>query len=158
MGKTYTFRRRQHIAASPDRVWEFVSAPSNLKKITPPYMGFDITSDGADGSMYEGMIITYRVSPLAGIKMNWVTEITHVEEGRFFVDDQRSGPYALWHHQHFIEPDGDGTLMTDIVTYMPPFGLLGRIANRLIIRRRLKEIFDYREKSMIRWAEGRSLQ
>jgi ligand-binding SRPBCC domain-containing protein len=121
-------------------------------------MGFDITSDVAEGSMYEGMIITYRVSPLAGIKMNWVTEITHVEEGRFFVDDQRSGPYALWHHQHFVEPDGDGTMMTDIVTYMPPFGILGRIANRLIIRRRLKEIFDYREKSMIFWAEGRSLQ
>jgi ligand-binding SRPBCC domain-containing protein len=156
MGKAYTLRRKQHIEASPDRVWEFVAAPSNLKKITPPYMGFDITSDGSGGSMYEGMIITYRVSPLAGIKMNWVTEITHVEEGRYFVDDQRSGPYAIWHHQHFVEPDGDGTLMTDIVTYMPPFGILGRIANRLIIRRRLKEIFEYREKAMILWAKQQS--
>lgn len=152
MAKVYTLTRRQHIEVSPSRVWDFVASPANLSAITPPEMGFDITSP-VENRMYEGMIITYIVRPLAGIPMTWVTEITHIKEGSYFVDEQRSGPYALWHHRHFIEPDGEGSLMTDIVTYLPPFGILGRIANTLLIRQRLKQIFDFREKAMTSWAE-----
>ena len=90
------------------------------------------------------MIITYKVSPLLGIKLNWVTEITHVKDHEYFVDEQRIGPYAMWHHQHKIEPITGGVLMTDIVTYQPPMGFLGAMANSLFIKRQLKQIFDFR--------------
>lgn len=152
MTKVYTLSRRQYIDATPARVWEFVSSPANLSLITPPGMGFDITSP-VENRMYEGMIITYLVRPLARIPFTWVTEITHITEGSYFVDEQRSGPYSMWHHRHFIEPDGKGTVMTDIVTYIPPFGILGRMANALFISRRLKQIFDFREKAMNSWAK-----
>lgn len=147
MSAVYTFTRRQSIDAPPGKVWDFVSSPANLARITPAGMGFDIISP-AEKKMYEGMIIIYRVKPLAGIPVTWVTEITHITEGSYFVDEQRSGPYTLWHHRHFIEPDGNGTMMTDIVTYRPPLGILGRIANSLFIRKKLGQIFDYRERVM----------
>lgn len=147
MSTVYTLTRRQFIDAPPGKVWDFVSSPANLARITPPGMGFDIISP-AEKKMYEGMIIIYLVRPLAGIPVTWVTEITHITEGSYFVDEQRTGPYALWHHRHFIEPEGEGTLMTDIVTYRPPLGILGRIANSLLIRKRLRQIFDYRESAM----------
>ena len=152
MAKIYKLSRSQYIDASPEKIWEFVSSPGNLARITPPSMGFEITSPVED-KMYEGMIITYRVRPLAGIPVTWVTEITHLTEGRYFVDEQRSGPYSLWHHRHFIEPQGNGTLMTDMVTYIPPLGILGRIANALFIRKKLSRIFDFREKAMNAWAK-----
>ena len=154
MGKAYILEYKQRVAVPAEKVWDFIASPSNLKKITPPYMGFDITFPEKPVKMYEGMIITYIVTPLAGLRLTWVTEITHVKEGQYFVDDQRSGPYALWHHQHFIESDGDETVMTDIVTYLPPFGIFGRIANLFFIRRRLKEIFDYREEALKRWSNS----
>ncbi len=94
------------------------------------------------------MIITYVVRPVLNIPTNWVTEITHVKEGEFFVDEQRMGPYTLWHHQHKIEPIDGGVLMTDIVTYIPPFGFIGAIANKLFIRNKLKEIFSFRTKAV----------
>ena len=141
----YQFKAKQLIKASPEKVWEFISSPANLKTITPDYMGFDITSEDLPHKMYAGMIISYKVSPLLGIKMNWLTEITHVKEGEFFVDEQRVGPYALWHHQHRIEAVPEGTMMYDIVTYAPPMGFLGAIANKLVIRKKLREIFNYRE-------------
>ena len=109
-------------------------------------MGFDITSTGLPDKMYEGMIIGYKVSPMFGIKTTWVTEITHVVENKYFVDEQRVGPYKMWHHQHMVESTPKGTLMTDIVSYQPPFGFLGNIANALFIRGKLNEIFDYRTK------------
>lgn len=90
------------------------------------------------------MIISYKVSPLLGIKMTWVTEITQVKELEYFVDEQRMGPYALWHHQHKIEEVGNIVLMTDIVSYQPPLGFLGAIVNALVIQNKLKEIFDFR--------------
>ena len=125
-------------------VWDFISSPRNLKEITPDHMGFDITSEDLPEKMYPGMIISYIVKPLLGIKTTWVTEITHVRENKYFVDEQRVGPYSVWHHEHFIEPIEDGVLMKDIVSYKPPFGILGSIANRLIIRKKLDEIFSYR--------------
>ena len=98
--------------------------------------------------MYPGLIITYKVSPLLGIKTNWMTEITQVVDKQFFIDEQRIGPYKLWHHQHFVEEIEGGVLMKDIVTYSPPFGFLGAIMNSLVIRKKLEEIFDYRFKAV----------
>lgn len=140
----YQLHREQKINASIAEVWDFISSPGNLKKITPAYMGFDITTENLPEKMYEGMIISYLVSPLLGIKTKWVTEITHIKENHFFVDEQRVGPYTLWHHQHIIKPIKNGTLMNDIVSYQPPFGILGSIANSFTIKNKLKEIFDYR--------------
>ena len=144
----YQFQTRQEIQASRKEVWDFISSPANLKHITPDYMGFDITSEDLPEKMYAGMIIGYKVSPLLGFKMNWLTEITQVRELEYFIDEQRKGPYALWHHQHHLEDSPDGTLMTDIVTYAPPMGILGRIANTLIIQNKLREIFNYREAAV----------
>lgn len=140
----YTKIATQRIPASMDQVWDFMSSPKNLKHITPPYMGFDITSSNVDEKMYQGMIITYKVSPLFGLKMDWVTEITTVEHLKMFVDEQRLGPYTMWHHQHHIEPIEGGVLMRDIVTYIPPMWLFGDIANALFIKAKLNEIFGFR--------------
>ena len=140
----YQLKQTQKIKGTIDEVWNFIASPANLKKITPDYMGFNITSGDLPEKMYPGMIICYEVSPLLGIKMNWLTEITQVNEKRFFIDEQRVGPYKIWHHQHHIEPIEGGVLMTDIVTYQPPMGFLGSIANALVIKNKLNEIFDYR--------------
>ena len=139
----YQFKRIQKIDKPIEDVWKFISDPSNLKVITPDYMGFNITSDDIASTMYPGMIISYKVSPLLGIKLNWVTEITQVKENKYFVDEQRVGPYKIWHHQHILEPSENGTLMTDIVSYKPPLGILGNLANPMI-KGKLREIFDYR--------------
>ncbi len=140
----YQFKREQFIQADLATVWDFISSPANLKKITPPYMGFDITSGDLPEKMYQGMIISYKVSPFWGIKTDWVTEITHIRELEYFVDEQRIGPYALWHHQHILIPQDSGVLMQDIVTYAPPMGWLGAFANKFMIEKKLKEIFAYR--------------
>ena len=144
----YQLREKQKIPASAEEVWDFISTPANLSRITPEYMRFEITTPDMPEKMYPGMIIVYWVRPLLGIRMSWVTEITHIREGHYFVDEQRSGPYALWHHEHFLEPDGEGVVMSDIVTYKLPFGFLGRIAQALFVRKQLREIFDYRREAM----------
>lgn len=141
----YQLVKIQKLSASIGEVWDFISSPENLKEITPPYMGFVVTSNTGLGKMYPGMIITYKVSPMFNIKMNWMTEITHIKDLEYFVDEQRIGPYSMWHHQHKIEPIDGGVLMTDIITYQPPMGFLGAIANALFIKRQLQEIFDYRK-------------
>lgn len=141
----YQLVREQKINASKDEIWDFISSPKNLKLITPDYMGFDITSELNSEKMYEGMIISYKVSPLFGIKTDWVTEITHIREKEFFVDEQRVGPYLLWHHQHMLKSINNGVLMKDIVTYEPPLGIIGSIVNSVIIKNKLNEIFDYRK-------------
>jgi ligand-binding SRPBCC domain-containing protein len=140
----YQFEQSQKIPSNIDAVWDFISSPENLKEITPQYLGFEVTNNGGSLKMYPGMIITYKVSPLFGIKLNWMTEITQVKDKEYFVDEQRVGPYNLWHHQHKLEVIAGGVLMKDIVTYQPPFGFLGAIANTFIIKNKLKEIFDYR--------------
>lgn len=144
----FQFQQEQHFQEPIEKIWGFISNPANLKIITPDYMGFDITSKNVPDTMYPGMIISYKVSPLLNIKTTWVTEITHVKEGMYFVDEQRVGPYKIWHHQHFLEATPTGTLMKDIISYQPPFGFLGNLANSLIIRKKLQEIFSYREKKL----------
>lgn len=144
----YQLNYRQLIKADISTVWEFIAAPSNLKIITPDYMGFDITSEEVPDKMYEGMIISYKVSPFLNIKSDWVTEITRIRENEFFVDEQRIGPYVFWHHQHFFRETNDGIDMRDKVTYSPPYGLLGAICNRLFIQKKLEDIFNYRRSAI----------
>jgi ligand-binding SRPBCC domain-containing protein len=144
----YTLETRQKIPVSKEDLWDFISSPLNLKKITPEYMGFEVTTKDLPAKMYPGMIISYKVSPLLGIKMTWVTEISQVKELEYFVDEQRVGPYRLWHHQHHIAVIEDGVMMKDIVHYATPFGFLGSIANELFIRKQLKEIFDFRKRKL----------
>ena len=144
----YTLHQTLTIPSTIDKVWDFISSPGNLKKITPEYMGFDVTTKNLPEKMYPGMIIGYKVSPFLGIKMTWVTEITQVSELKYFVDEQRVGHYKMWHHQHFIEPVEGGVLMTDIVDYQPPLGFIGAIANQLVIKSQLNEIFSYRTKQL----------
>ena len=138
------------MSISLEEAWDFFSSPLNLKKITPKEMNFIVTSDyNGDTKMYPGMIITYKVSPLLGIKMNWMTEITHVKEGEYFVDEQRFGPYALWHHQHHFKAIEGGVLMTDILNYAVPYGIIGRLTNKILVGKQIKKIFKYREKAVV---------
>jgi ligand-binding SRPBCC domain-containing protein len=146
----YQLRFEQKIPTNIENVWNFISDPRNLKKITPSYMGFQITNEPIAEKMYAGMIIAYKVTPLLNIPLQWVTEITHVQEMEYFVDEQRIGPYLLWHHQHRISEIEGGTLMQDIVSYKPPFGPLGIMANSLIIEGQLKSIFEYRFQAVVR--------
>ena len=140
----YQLHKEQKLNAKISDVWNFAVSPKNLQRITPDKMGFEITSENSEEKIYPGMIITYKVSPILNIKMNWVTEITQVKENKFFIDEQRLGPYKMWHHQHIFINNDDHVLMKDIVTYIPPFGLLGDLANKLFIKRQLNEIFNYR--------------
>lgn len=142
----YQLKKEQFIKTDIDTVWSFISSPKNLKEITPKFMGFDITSGNGDEQMYQGMIVSYIVKPMLNIPTTWVTEITHVKNKHYFVDEQRIGPYKLWHHQHILVEQKDGVLMKDIVTYQPPFGILGTIANALFIKKKLNQIFKYRFK------------
>lgn len=146
--KIYTLEAFQELNISLEKAWAYFSTPENLSKITPPNLGFTITSK-VDKSVYQGQIITYKVSPLPLIKMNWVTEITAVKEKEFFIDEQRFGPYAMWHHEHFFERLSNGnTLMRDKVSYKIPFGVLGRIAQVLFIKKQLLAIFNYRVQKL----------
>jgi ligand-binding SRPBCC domain-containing protein len=147
--KTYALKFKQNIPISLDEAWDFFSSPLNLEKITPADMRFVVTSDyTADTKMYAGMIITYKISPLAGIKLNWMTEITHVQDKQYFVDEQRFGPYALWHHQHHFKEIAGGVAMTDILNYAIPFGIVGRLTNKVYVGKKVKDIFDYRVKAV----------
>ena len=140
----YTLTVSQKIPVSVEQIWDFISSPKNLKKITPDYMGFEVTTENLPEKMYPGMIISYKVSPFPGMKLTWVTEISQVRELEFFVDEQRIGPYKFWHHQHHVKAIDGGALMSDIVHYAPPYAFLGRIANSLLIRKQLMEIFNFR--------------
>ncbi|MCF8256558.1 MAG: SRPBCC family protein [Flavobacteriales bacterium] len=136
---------RQFIPIGLDEAWEFFSNPRNLKRITPEEMKFNILS-GGDGPMYQGMVIQYTVTPLLGIQMPWVTEITHVDYRKYFVDEQRFGPYSLWHHLHRFEEVTGGVVMTDILHYRIPLGPVGKLLGILFINKKVNSIFDYRIK------------
>ena len=117
--KIYRLHTKQNLPITLDQAWDLLSDPKNLQKITPKYMGFKILS-GADRPMYPGQIIQYIVTPVLGIPTKWVTDITHVVDKQYFVDEQRFGPYALWHHKHFIKEIPGGVEMEDIVDYKIP--------------------------------------
>jgi ligand-binding SRPBCC domain-containing protein len=143
----HSFHRIQQLPITIEAAWDFFSDPKNLKTITPDYMGFDIVA-GADKRMYPGQIIEYRVSPLLGIKTTWVTEITHVVDQSYFVDEQRFGPYSLWHHKHFFTPIEGGVSMEDLIHYKAPLGAIGNLFTPLIITPKLEEIFNYRTQKL----------
>lgn len=139
----YTLERVQKLPVSLHEAWEFFQNPGNLATITPDYMGFDILSEVPE-EMYPGLFIHYKVSPLLGIKMNWTTEITHVDAPQYFVDEQRVGPYSIWHHEHHFKEIDGGVEMLDRVSYKVPFGIIGKLAHPLVVKPKLEEIFDYR--------------
>jgi ligand-binding SRPBCC domain-containing protein len=144
--KVYQLKTTQILPLSLKEAWLFFSNPANLSKITPGWLNFKTTSDLPE-KMYAGMIVTYEVRPLLNIPQTWVTEITQVNEPYYFVDEQRFGPYKMWHHEHIFRENSDGELeMQDIVSYVLPFGFIGRIANKFLVRKKIEEIFSYRKK------------
>ena len=145
--RIYTLHKKQNLPISVNQAWDFLSNPNNLKVITPDYMGFHILS-GADRPMYAGQVIQYIVTPILGVKTKWVTEITHVVNKQYFVDEQRFGPYSLWHHKHFIKEIEGGIEMEDIIDYKVPFGWLGQMVHPFIVKPKLEEIFKYRTKKL----------
>jgi ligand-binding SRPBCC domain-containing protein len=140
---------KQFLPMTAEEAWGFFSTPANLGKITPKAMNFIITSELPE-KVYPGLIITYKVSPVFNIPVTWVTEITQVQEPFYFVDDQRSGPYAIWHHEHHFEVVEDGVMMTDKLFYKVPFGPFGRLLDWLFIHKKVTGIFEYRKKFLER--------
>lgn len=146
--KIYTLHKKQKLPISLAEAWLFLSNPKNLKEITPSYMGFDIIS-GAEKQMYPGQIIQYKVTPIMGISTKWVTEISHVVDNHYFVDEQRFGPYSLWHHKHFLKEIKGGVEMDDIIDYKLPMGILGQLIHPILVKPKLEEIFSYRQKKLV---------
>lgn len=144
----YQIHAEQSLPIDVQTAWQFLSDPHNLQEITPEYMGFEVLTKNLPTKVYAGLMIQYTVRPVLGIPMRWVTEITHVQDGEYFVDEQRVGPYRIWHHEHFIKPIPGGVQMIDIVTYQPPLGIIGSLANALFIRRQLRTIFAYRREAL----------
>lgn len=142
----YKIVREQKLNATLEEVWNFFSNPANLIQITPEHMRFRVTSGTLPDAIYPGQIITYKVSPLLGIPLFWMTEITHVAPLKMFVDEQRRGPYKMWHHEHHFSATEDGcVLMRDIVHYQLPLGPLGRLAHSLFVKKQLTDIFEVRK-------------
>lgn len=141
----YTLTSLLELPIGIDTAWDFFSSPENLEKITPDKMGFKITS-GKPEKMYAGQIISYTVGVFPGIRSNWVTEITSVREKRFFIDEQRFGPYRMWHHEHHFEEVNNKTVMMDKISYKLPFGFLGKLAHKIFVKKQLQSIFVFREK------------
>ena len=146
--KIFKIHTKQHLPITIEEGWSFLSNPKNLSTITPDYMKFKIT-DCDLRSVYQGQIIQYIVRPIMNIPLKWVTEITHVVHEKYFVDEQRFGPYSLWHHKHFIKEIDGGIEMEDVIHYKIPFGPLGVLANYLFVQKKLGSIFVYRRKKLI---------
>ena len=144
--KLYRYDAEQFLPISLDEAWDFFSSPTNLAEVTPEHLGFKITNSTGQGKMYEGMLITYIVKPILGIPMRWCTEITHIEPGKHFIDEQRFGPYTCWHHEHHFEEVDGGVIARDLLFYGIPLGPLGQIANALFVRKQIDEIFRYRKE------------
>ncbi|MFT5959638.1 MAG: ligand-binding SRPBCC domain-containing protein [Polaribacter sp.] len=146
--KIYTLHKKQQLPITLDKAWEFLSNPKNLAIITPDYMSFKIMSK-IDRPLYTGQIIQYIVTPLLGIKTKWVSEITHIEEKKYFVDEQMYGPYALWHHKHFVKEIEGGVELEDIIDYKVPLGILGQLVHPFLVQPKLEEIFNYRQEKLV---------
>ena len=145
--KIYRLEKSQKIPVTINEGLAFFSKPENLKIITPDYMGFNII-DFEETNMYSGQIIKYNVTPIFNISMKWVTEISHVNENKQFVDEQRFGPYKFWHHKHLFNEIDGGIEIIDILDYMLPFGVLGRLFHPILVKPKLEEIFYYREQKL----------
>lgn len=161
MSKVHHLQSTQKIPVSIEEAWQFFSNPANLFTLTPPHLNLKFTNQLYGGEMYPGQVITYKVKPLLGIPLFWMTEITHVDKYRFFVDEQRKGPYSLWHHQHHFKLIEGGVEMTDIVHYALPFGPLGSIAHAVLVKKELQQIFTYRFQKITEimgaWPKGQGM-
>ena len=144
----YTLVANCEVPVPLEEAWSFFTDPYNLKILTPNGMAFQITSPGLSGKIYAGQVITYRIAPFSHVHLNWVTEITHCVHEQYFVDEQRKGPYRMWHHEHHFEAAGPTTRITDRVTYALPLGFAGRIVHGILVKPRLKAIFEYRLKAI----------
>jgi len=144
-GKIYEIRLEQLVPRPIDVVFDFFSRASNLAILTPPWLDFRMV--GAPEQLEAGSLIDYKLC-IHKIPVRWTTQITEWEPPRRFVDIELSGPLALWHHEHVFVPDPNGTIMQDTVCYALPFGLLGQIANRLLVARDLEDLFDFRAQKM----------
>lgn len=144
----HSLKAVQNIPISLPVAWDFFSSPANLQAITPPDVRFNITSTYHGDRMYPGQIIEYKLRPLWGIEWYWMTEMTHVEPGKFFIDEMRYGPYSMWHHQHHFKELEGGVEMTDIVHYKIPGGWLGELLHALVVKKKLEQIFIYRFKKI----------
>ncbi len=151
----HSIKTVQKIPISLEKAWDFFSNPANLQAITPDNMGFKVISKHQGDIMYAGQIIEYTVKPVLGIPIYWMTEITQVKDNQYFIDEQRFGPYSLWHHQHHFKAIDGGVEMTDIVHYKNPLGILGRLANTFFVKKKLDTIFNFRyqkvEEMFGRW-------
>ncbi len=148
MSKVYSLKHEQTLPITLNEAWNFFSNPANLQFLTPSYMGFTVISKHHGETMYPGQIIEYKVKPVLGIPVYWMTEITHVKDKEYFIDEQRYGPYSLWHHQHHFKETTGGVLMTDIVHYKVPFWFVGDIANKILVQKQLNKIFTYRHEAV----------
>lgn len=149
MSKVYSLYSRQKVPVPLETVWAFFSDAKNLLAVTPPHLNLKVTNEVYGETVYAGQVMTYNVKPLLGIPLSWMTEITHVQAPNYFVDEQRKGPYALWHHQHHFKAIDGGVEMTDLVHYRLPFGPLGTLAHELIVKGELEKIFAYRYQKII---------
>lgn len=145
--KIHTLQTRQRLPISLEVAWAFFSRPENLRLITPPWLDFRITN-AVPEAMYPGTIITYTVRPLLGIPMPWTTEITHLDAPHYFADEQRFGPYRMWHHKHFFREVEQGVEVEDLVHYALPFGPLGSLVQPWLVRPRIESIFRYRYQAL----------
>lgn len=144
----YKLHKTQKVPITLQEAWDFLKSPKNLEKMTPAEMGFKII-DGADRPTYAGQLISYEVTPLFGIKTKWVSKITQVENLNYFTDEQLYGPYALWHHTHFIKEIKGGVEMEDLIYYKVPFGFLGRLVHPIIVKPQLDKIFEFRSQKLV---------
>jgi ligand-binding SRPBCC domain-containing protein len=154
----HSIKTVQKIPISLEKAWMFFSNPANLQAITPGNMGFTVISKHHGDTLYAGQIFEYKVRPVWNIPIYWMTEITQVKENAYFIDEQRKGPYRMWHHQHHFKAIDGGVEMTDIVHYKNPLWIFGNIANTLFVKKQLKKIFDYRfykvEEMFGQWPGG----
>jgi len=146
---SYTLKRVQRFPISIDEAWDFFYSPRNLKEIAPDYMNFKVLSDSDSEKMFAGQIITYRITPVLRIPLFWMTEITHVRDKEYFIDEQRFGPYALWHHKHFFREIPGGIEMTDYLDYKLPLGFIGNIAHSLFVKKQIESIFEFRRLTLL---------
>ena len=144
----YQIENSIYLPISKEKAWIFISNPANLLKITPEKVNFRILEPKEEG-FYEGQIFAYQLTPFPGYSTRWVSEISKIREGHYFIDIQLEGPYKLWHHQHHIRSVEEGVEIRDIVHYSMPLGILGKIAQGLFVKKQLLETFRYREEKMI---------
>lgn len=141
--KIYKLHKKQVIPVTIDRAWKFFSDPANLQKITPEDLNFKILTDQSD-KIYLGLIIAYKIHPILGIPVTWVTEITQVREGNYFIDEQRFGPYKFWHHEHIFRTVRGGTEIDDLVYYAMPLWIFGDIVHEVLVKYEIEKIFKFR--------------